>query len=158
MAPGGPTAAHLLASSYATQAGAGGAAAGSNTNANAAAAFFGVGNNVQQQQGNNQQNREFSADDFPALGAPSDQHHHHQQQQQINGYPAGINGQTRSNQEQASAAAALAHRQNLLGTMSAGAQNQARSVANAADNTLLQDDSHPQKRVSGSDGGAVFVC
>jgi len=132
MAPGGPTAASLLASTYATQAGAGGV-----TGTASNQPFF-----PNPAAPGSQQAREFSADDFPALGAPSDGH-------QLNGFP-GLNGQSRSSQEQASAAAALAHRQNLLGTMSSGAQNQARSVANAAASTVLQDDALLQKRVRGS--------
>lgn len=124
-----------LLSSYATQASAGSIAANA-----AQQAFF----SSQQQQQQNQQglpNREFSADDFPALGGG-------------NLSLDGLNGHSslaaRSVQEQASAAAALAHRQNLLGTMSAGAQNQARSLSNAAASTVF-----PQMGSGVSAGSAV---
>jgi CCR4-NOT transcription complex subunit 2 len=151
----GPTpsnaAANSLLSSYATQASSGGMAT-----------------QTQQQQGSffpghpGRPQREFSAEDFPALGGGAAiqqdgqqfSQQQQQQQQQTNG--SLTNGQlqqqqsqaqTRSSQEQASAAAALAHKQSLLGTMSVGAQNQARGVSNAAASTLQPDDALGQKRV-----------
>ena len=141
-----------LLSSYATQASAANVAAA----AAAAAAASGPGSVFSSTPGNNpsllpgqQQQREFSADDFPALGGD----HHGQNGLLTNGQAAQVAAaQARSNQDQqASAAAALAHRQNLLGTMSAGQQNQARSVANAAASTVFQDDlsvNSAAKRVS----------
>ena len=135
-----------LLSSYATQAGAGSAGTSGNLQP-----FFSNSSNSSTQPTpstasflNPHQQRELNADDFPALGIPSDPNHHHQ----TNGYSTNGHQVNRGNQEQASAAAALAHRQNLLGSMSAGAQNQARSVANAAASTVFQDEAHLQKKVS----------
>ena len=93
---------------------------------------------MQQQQQLHAAQRELSTDDFPALGTPNDL------AGQAPGLQNGLlNGQataaaaTRANQEQqqASAVAALAHRQNLLGTMTGAQQSQHRSVANAAAST-----------------------
>lgn len=138
-------ASNSLLSSYATQAGAGGLAS---------QAQQGQGSFLPGHPGRPQ--REFSAEDFPALGGVTQQQDGQafsQQPQQLNGsltngQPAQSQAQSRSSQEQASAAAALAHKQSLLGTMSVGAQNQARGVSNAAASTLLPDDALSQKRVS----------
>lgn len=141
----GITGASSLLSSYATQAGSGGMASQGQQQAQQAQnSFFAAGGHPGQPQ------REFSAEDFPALGvgaalADSSAFPHSQQQ---NGQLTNGAAQLRSSQEQASAAAALAHKQSLLGTMSVGAQNQARGVSNAAASTLLPDDALSQKRVS----------
>ncbi|KAK9900724.1 hypothetical protein P389DRAFT_16748 [Cystobasidium minutum MCA 4210] len=157
--PSANAASSSLLSSYATQASAGGLSSHQQQGS-----FF-----PGQPGGDGRVQREFSAEDFPALGGgvttqqqQQQQHHQQQQQQQqqqdsfaqqqqqLNGSSLtnGQQAQSRSSQEQASAAAALAHKQSLLGTMSVGAQNQARGVSNAAASTLLPDDALSQKRVS----------
>lgn len=134
-------ASNSLLSSYATQAGAGGL---SSHTPQGQGSFFAAPASRQQ--------REFSAEDFPALGGVTQQQDG-QSFSQVNGSltngqqsQAQSQAQSRSSQEQASAAAALAHKQSLLGTMSVGAQNQARGVSNAAASTLLPDDALSQKR------------
>lgn len=151
--PSSNAASNSLLSSYATQASSGGLAS---------QAQQGQGSFFPGHPGSRTQ-REFSAEDFPALGGVTHQQQQQQQQdgqstfsqqpQQLNGsltngQQAQSQAQSRSSQEQASAAAALAHKQSLLGTMSVGAQNQARGVSNAAASTLLPDDALSQKRVS----------
>lgn len=63
--------------------------------------------------------RELSADDFPALGGPAAPALHHQPS--INGLPSAPQRPLQLQQEQA-AAAALAHKQGLLGSLSSGQQ------------------------------------
>ena len=84
--------------------------------------------------------RDFTADDFPALGGDSSH-------TITNGLASLHNPRTQQSQEQASAAAALAHRQGLLGNITGSGNPSGRSVIGSG---MLPSATDDPKRVGPS--------